>query len=299
MPAPPLAARRPELLLAGILSVSLAALSLQVRRPDGRSTGERWLLSSAAPLVRGVAEARSAVSDAAARVRTRQELADENHLLRARVAELEGEALRLRDAERERERLLELLGTRPDPPPGTRAARLIAIDAAGPFRSGLLDRGTADGIAAGAVVVAKDGLVGRVIEAGARTARVQLLSDRAAGAGVLVAGGKRTAVARGDGAGAVAVQFVPILFEGELPAGDLVVTSGTDGLYPRDLPVGRIASVKREPGTLFLKISLSLAADPSRQSLVFVLPPLPHPETPAPSLPVPTAAPPPPAGKDG
>ena len=178
----------------------------------------------------------------------------------------------MRDVERDRDRLLALFGAQASPPAGTLAARLVAVESAGPFRAALLDRGAADGVSPGAVVVAAEGLLGRVVAVGAGTARVQLLSDQLAAAGVLLARQGRAAVARGDGKGGATILYVPTIEAVE--PNDPIVTSGTDGLYPSDLPVGRVVTVSRKSDSLFWDIQVAMAADPAKTARVFVLPPV-------------------------
>ena len=273
MASPFLAVRRPEILLAVLLSLCLVVLSLQVRRPGGRTAGESWLLAVASPFADAVTSLRAGAADVSTWVSTRRTLLAANRLLSAEVERLEGELLRLRDAERDKTRLLELLAAQPAPPAGTVPARLIAIESSGPFRTGLLDRGSSDAVRIDGVVVAPGGLVGRVIALGPHTARLQLLSDKTAAAGVLLPRGARAAVAKGDGKGGIAVEYVPSIE----PVNDLVVTSGTDGVYPNGLPVGRVSALTRK-SSLFWDIQLEPAADPRRESMVFVLPPVRRPD---------------------
>ncbi len=274
MAAPTLAERRPEIFLAVLLSLCLVTLSLQVRRPGGRTVGEGWLLTAVSPFVDLVTSVRSGVREVGIWAMSRRALRVENRALTAEVARLRGELLRLRDAEEDKGRLLELFGAQPSPPPGTIPARLIAVESSGPFHTALLDRGATDGLQLDAVVLARGGLLGRVIALGPRTARVQLLSDKTAAVGVLLTHatrGGRAAVAKGDGKGSVSVEYVPTIELVE--PNDTLVSSGTDGLYPGGLSVGRVASVRRNK-TLLWEIQVSAAADPHGESLVFVLPPV-------------------------
>ena len=274
MAAPTLAERRPEIFLAVLLSLCLVTLSLQVRRPGGRTVGEGWLLTAVSPFVDLVTSVRSGLHEVGTWTTSRRALRAENRALTAEVEQLRRELLRLRDAEEDKGRLLELFGEQPSPPPGTIPARLIAVESSGPFRTALLDRGASDGLRLDGVVLARGGLLGRVIALGPQTARVQLLSDNTAAVGVLLrhgTGAGRAAVAKGDGKDSVSVEYVPTIEPVE--PNDAVVSSGTDGLYPGGLPVGRVASVRRNK-TLFWEIQVSAAADPHGESLVFVLPPV-------------------------
>jgi rod shape-determining protein MreC len=236
--------------------------------------GESWLLTAVSPFVDLVTSLRSGAGDLRAWALSRRALREENRTLTGEVERLSAELLRLRDAEHDKGRLLELFGSYPAPPPGTVPARLIAVESGGPFHTALLDRGASDGIQLDGVVLARAGLLGRVVAVGPRTARVQLLSDRAAAVGVLLTHASRdgrAAVARGDGKGSVSIDYVPTIEPVE--PFDTLVSSGTDGLYPRGLEVGRVASVRRNK-TLFWEIQVSVAADPRRESVVFVLPPV-------------------------
>jgi rod shape-determining protein MreC len=272
--APTLAERRPEIFLAVLLSLCLVTLSLQVRRPGGRTVGEGWLLTAVSPFVDLVTSVRSGIHEVGIWAMSRRALRVENRTLTEEIVQLRGELLRLRDAEADKGRLLKLFGAQPSPPPGTVPARLIAVESSGPFHTALLDRGASDGLQLDGVVLARDGLLGRVIALGPRTARVQLLSDNTAAVGVLLTHGTRggrMAVAKGDGKGSVSVEYVPAIEPVE--PNDTLVSSGTDGVYPGGLPVGRVASVRRNK-TLFWEIQISAAADPHGESLVFVLPPV-------------------------
>src|SRR5262249_44578913 len=238
MATPSLAARRPEIVLALLLSLCLVMLSLQVRRPDGRTAGESWLLVAVTPFVEVVSSVRSGTAQLGEGGSTRRALLKESRALKEEVLRLQGENLRMREAEQDKTRLLELFGAHPNPPAGTHAARLIAVESAGTFRTALLDRGSSDGLLIGGVVVARAALLGRIVALGPTTARVQLLSDRTAAVGVVLGRGPRAAVAKGDGKG-VRVRYVPTIEPVE--KNDVIVTSGTDGVYPPGLAVGRVA----------------------------------------------------------
>lgn len=267
-------------MLAALLGGCVVLLSLQVRRSGGGTLAEEWAVDAASVLVRAVAGVRSAAGSVGERFASHARLRAENDSLRAQVASLEVRLHALREAALERDRMTALLGAHPAPPQGTRPARIVVVETAGPFQSALLDRGRADGIEAGGAVVGEAGLLGRVVAAGERGARVQLLSDRTAATGILLPRTGRAAVARGDGASGAALQYVPAI--ADVAVDDEVVTSGTDGVYPRGLLVGRISAVRRPGASLFLELPVEVAADPMREPLVFVFPPL-RPEAPAPA----------------
>src|ERR1019366_10219862 len=104
--APTLAERRPEIFLAVLLSLCFIALSLQVRRADGRMVGESWLLTAVSPFVNLVTGVRSGLLEVGTWATSRRELRVENRALADEVERLRAELLRLRDAEKDKGRLL-------------------------------------------------------------------------------------------------------------------------------------------------------------------------------------------------
>ena len=211
MPAPAPTAGKPAILLALLLASCILLLSIQGRRPGGHTLAEEWALDAASVLVKGVTGTRELASGARDWLMRRTALVSDNAALRRRVEGLEAEVLRLRDAERERSRLLALLGAQPSPPALARPARIVVVSSTGPFRSAVLDRGRRDGIEPGGAVVGVAGLLGRVVAAAETTARVQLVSDRTAATGVALPRIGRVAVARGDGVQGAGLQYVPTI----------------------------------------------------------------------------------------
>lgn len=282
--AAPLSPSRPALVLAALLGSCVVLLSLQVRKAGGGTLAEEWVLDASSRLVRAASGLRATAASVGERFSALSRLRAENAALRERVTGLEARLHALRAAAAERDRMVRLLGAVPSPPEGTVPARVVVVETAGPFQSALLDRGRADGVLPGGAVVGEAGLLGRVVAAGERAARVQLLSDRTAATGILLPRTGRAAVARGDGASGVGLQYVPAI--ADVAEQDEVVTSGTDGIYPRGLLIGRIAAVRRPGASLFLELPVAVAADPMREPIVFVFPPVrPHAPAPGPEAP--------------
>ena len=102
--------------------------------------------------------------------------------------------------------------------------------------------------------------------------RAQLLTDASAAAGGRVARTGELGVVRGDGAGGLRLNNVPIT--SSIRAGDVVESAGIDGIYPRGIPIGRVESVARG-NNLFLEIRIKPSADFAHLTDVLVLAPSP------------------------
>lgn len=150
---------------------------------------------------------------------------NERELALARVKLAEADALR--DENRRLKALLELREQEPAP---VAAARLIASTSTSTRRFALLGAGAAQGVAVGMPVRSPEGLVGRVLEVGQRTARVLLITDTESVVPVRRATDGVPAFATGRGDGTLQLRLIN-LGTNPLKPGDAFVTSGSGGLY--------------------------------------------------------------------
>jgi rod shape-determining protein MreC len=150
----------------------------------------------------------------------------------------------------------------------TVAAEIIAGPASPEFRTMTIDKGSSDGLEANMAVISPAGVVGRVILSSLGAAKVQLLIDRNAAAGALIERTRVQGVVTGVGDGSLRMEYVPGL--AEVKPGDLVVTSGIDGIYPKGFVIGTIDSVDRGPGS-YHEIVVKPAVDVTRLEEVLVV----------------------------
>ena len=172
----------------------------------------------------------------------------------------------------------------------TTAAEVIAAAATPDFRTVTIGKGTSAGLRPDMAVVAPDGVVGRVIVPSTRAAKVQLLIDRNAAAGALVERTRAQGVAMGTGEETLQLEYV--LGTADVKVGDVVVTSGIDGIYPKGFVIGRVEYVEKAGGA-WREIRVQPATDfTSLEDVLVVL---------TPQVPEPTGdgAPPPAAAQAG
>ncbi|HYZ92696.1 MAG TPA: rod shape-determining protein MreC [Actinomycetota bacterium] len=200
--------------------------------------------------------------------------------LRAENTRLRRENTRLRRlaetytaVERENARVQSLLQL--ETAAGVRAvhARVIGASLSGLERSATINKGREAGIAPNMAVVAAEGLVGRVVWSGARTAKIVLLTDAQSAVGVRIGTSGETGLARGTGGRNVEIELVSraALDQGAVKTGDTVLTSGYQGgIYPPNLPVGRVESVTLAPRGTSYTISVRPFARLSQLDLLAV-----------------------------
>lgn len=144
--------------------------------------------------------------------------------------------------------------------------RIVGSSFNSPRRFAILSAGTSDGVRVGMPVRSPDGLVGRVVDAGATASRVLLVSDRANIVPARLLRGGLPVISQGRGDGTVDVRPLEV---GRNPfkRGDIIITSGTGGLYPPLVPIARIVRLD-DDGAVAIPL-----ADPANTSFAIVEPP--------------------------
>lgn len=198
--------------------------------------------------------------------RLRQENAD----LQAENASLQTEIISLRQQVSEIELLSALLDfARARPENAYQAAEVIGRDPSPFLHYVMINVGSDAGIRRGMPVVNQEGLVGRVAQVTANAARVELITDPASQVSVRLQSSNVDGVLVGSITGDLSIALIPQ--DAALGAGDLVFTSGIGGLYPGNILIGQVSSVRQEAQALFQTASVQPVVDYTRLEIVLVI----------------------------
>ena len=197
----------------------------------------------------------------------------ENNSLRSRLTALEVQNSKLTELESENRRLRDLVGF---VEPGVHravSARVIGHNASNWMQVLTVSAGTSDGVKTGMPALQGNGVVGQIISAGARSARVLLVTDPSSGVDAIIQGSRVRGVVIGTGDGCV---LDHVLSEDDVKIGDRVITSGMDGVYPKGLLVGVVANVEpsAKGSNMFQFVSVTPTVDFSRLEEVLLVTPL-------------------------
>ena len=175
----------------------------------------------------------------------------------------------------ENNRLRTLLHLQQSMPPTSVAAQ-ISAQASDPFnRTVVIDRGSLQGIALGSPVIDETGLLGQVTRDYPLSAEVTLITDRDAVVPVQIQRTGERGVLYGEpglGQGGLELRWMPTA--ADVRVGDLLVTSGVDGIYTAGLRVARVTAVVRQRDTAFARVICAPLADVEGGRHVLVLKPL-------------------------
>lgn len=269
-----LVARRRIVVFLVLLLVALVLLTSQTRTADRREVGAigTAILTVLLPVQAEMGRVADGMARAWARLAEIGQLRVENARLRVRLDDLEQEVAALREAAAATQRLERLLAFRAQGRYQGLAAQVTARDPSRWFSTVVVDRGSRDGVRTNAPVVTPDGVVGRVIEVTPLAARVLLIADSRSAVGVLVQDSRDAGVVEGRGSALLHLKYLSRA--ARVNEGELVVTSGLGGVFPRGLVVGRIVKVVREEGELLQEAEVEPAAALDRlEEVLILLPP--------------------------
>jgi rod shape-determining protein MreC len=262
-----------ELILVGVLLVvPLGVFLAQAKHPSERTRLDRGILFVTAPIERATGWVIVKVLDGwhgyIALRHAHQRAAD----LQRAVTTLELDRLELRKTREENERLRRLLGFAQESPDRRFVgARIIGVRLdPKALQLVTIDRGADQGLEPMMPVVVAHGVVGRVHSVAATTADVLLLSDRNSSVAVRVERSRARANVRGTGSPDTC-RLEYALRSDDMVEGDLLVTSGTDGVFPRGLPVGALVGLKRSGQGLYQRADVRPAVDVTKLEEVLVV----------------------------
>jgi rod shape-determining protein MreC len=261
---------RGVLILTSSLVLAFLLITLQVRHERAVvAVTRQGILLVMAPFIKVTAVVVGSVTDVWHEYVDLRNVQQENRRLRQEAGVLSRRIEQLEEQTLETQRLQRLLALREVPQAQSLTARVSGKDATNWFKTILVDRGGLDGVRRNQAVVAPDGLVGRVVEVTPASAKVQLLTDPVSAVGGLVQRTRVTGIISGNLGEGTRVRYLPLM--ADVAVGDLVVTSGMGGVFPKGIPIGRITTVERRSGALFQDATLQPTVDLSRLEEVLIL----------------------------
>ena len=266
--------QRTAMLFIAVVMGHIILISAQVNSSAGVPLLEVITFGAFAEVQRGAAGLTGGIRDAWSGYGNLRHVRAENEELRRKLGELQVQFQQER-ARAERARQLEnLLGFKQQLRVETISAGVIGASASLDFRGITIDRGTSQAVTANMAVIGPAGLVGRVVTPTAHASKVQLLIDRNAAAGALVERSRAQGIVVGSGVDVLRMDFVPAT--ADVKAGDTVVTSGVDGIYPKGFVIGTVQQVENGNGIYkAIRVRPSVEFNRLEEVLVVKTPPAP------------------------
>ncbi len=193
----------------------------------------------------------------------------DNEQLNARIAELEEENLQYREALVASRHLERIASMRDDFETPMLPAEVVGLDVTPWFRSVLIDRGHEHGVLAGQPVITAKGVVGLVTRTSPHAAKTMLVLDRQSRIDAVVQRSRARGVVHGRGTNQL--MFEIVARGADVEVGDVLITSGMAGVYPKGLRIGEVVEIKDPGGSLMQAVLIEPAVDFGRLEQTFVL----------------------------
>lgn len=190
------------------------------------------------------------------------ELESENEELTARVAELA-------EAQQTAERLEALLGLQSTYNLQSTAARIVGESSDAWTDTVTIDKGTADGLAVNMPVTNSAGVIGQIVEVSLNSATVRLVTDEQSGVSAMLQDTRAQGMVQGQPDGTLRMEYVSV--DADVKEGDIIITSGIGGVYPKGLPLGTVASVSKSSNDVYYTIIVNPASHAENNEEVLVI----------------------------
>jgi rod shape-determining protein MreC len=245
---------RNVMVLALMIFAQLILLGYQVKSNQDIRLIRVWAVMAVTPIAKVIETVRSGTVDSVGRFVSFRDLAGENKSLGAQLGKLKLENQYLRSELRSADRAVALRAFQASSPSRMLPSRVIGMGTAASSRVVFIDRGSLAGVVRGMAVITPDGVVGKVTAAYPTASQVLLITDPTFAAGVISQKHRVRGTVRGQGqTSKCSVEYIQN--EEKVDLGEWFYTTGDDGVFPRGLPVGTVASV--QPGQTDKLVSLA------------------------------------------
>ena len=196
-------------------------------------------------------------------------VAEENDALRKALDKSFEKNIRYKEIQLSNSRLRSLLDFKKTMTDPVLSAEVIGTDPSPWFKTVLIDKGKEDGVRRGMAVVVPKGIAGQITEVSSHYSKVLLIIDPNSAVDALVQNDRSRGIIKGDAAGALIFKYV--LRKHDISVGDIVVSSGLDGVFPKGLVLGQVSDVFKPKAGIFQEVTVRPYVDFEKLEEVLVV----------------------------
>ena len=251
-----------------IVSV-LIMISYNLKYGAPNSLSKKIVLETASPVQKVLNDSIKTVSDAWMRYIFLVGLEEENKNLKKKMNELKAVLVSYQESYQEAQRLKKLQQIVDSGNGRFIAARVIGREQAAISRTVMINKGSSDGLKNGMPVIAPPGLIGRLVDVSWNVSRVLLLIDENSNIDAIVQRNRTQGIISGAGSRGMILKYISKVQD--VQDGDIIVSSGMGGVFPKGWLIGQVIRVDRQEASLFLKIHVASFVDFSKLEEVLIL----------------------------
>jgi rod shape-determining protein MreC len=255
--------------IAALLVVALSMIFYNLKYGTDKSFLRKIVLEAIAPVQKALSFSIASVKDDWSRYIFLVGIVDENKKLKKEIEELKAVLISYQESYQEAQRLRKLLSLSDDYKYQFISARVIGREQAALSRVILINKGSSDGLKSGMPVVAPPGLIGRLVDVSWHVSRVLLFIDENSNIDAIVQRNRTQGII--SGAGSRGLIFKYISKTQDVKEGDVIVSAGMGGVFPKGMLIGQVIHVDKQDASLFLKINVAPFADFSKLEEILIL----------------------------
>jgi rod shape-determining protein MreC len=252
-----------------LLLSALILMSLRVKQREGIAFFDALMMEFCSPFQKGTTFVIKTIDGVFRKYLFLVHLQKENATLKQRIAELQTENHQMKEMALENERLRKLLQFKEKISTPLVAAEVIGQDPTSWFKSVTVNKGEKDGVRKGMAVISPEGVVGQILKTSPHYATVLLITDYNSAIDTIVQRNRAKAIVEGKGENRCQLKY--LLRTEEVTVGDIVVTSGLGGNFPKGLKVGEIRNVEKKGHGIFQYAELIPGVDLTKLEEVFII----------------------------
>jgi len=244
-------------------------MSYRMKQRKGMDFLDAFLLEACAPVQKASTFLIRTVQGTFQRYIFLTQVQQENLMLKQKVAALQEENHQMKELSLTNERLRRLVQFREKISSPMVASEVIGQDPTSWFKSVTIDKGEKDGVRQGMAVISPEGVVGQILKTSSNYATVLLITDYNSAIDAIVRRTRAKAIVEGKGENRCQLKY--LLRMQDVVVGDIVVSSGLGGNFPKGLLVGEIRKVEKDTQGVFQYAELAPSVDLTKLEEVFVI----------------------------
>lgn len=252
-----------------LLLIALVLMSLRVKQREGLDFFDAFLMELCSPFQQASTFVIKTVHGVFQNYIILIHLQRENAMLKQKIVELQRENSQMRETAYAHERLKGLLQFKEKNLSSVIAAEVIGQDPSSWFKSVTINKGEKDGIKKGMAVISPEGVVGQILKTAPYHSTVLLITDYSSAVDSIVQRTRAKSIVEGKGENRCQLKY--LLRSEEVMIGDIAVTSGLGGNFPKGLMVGEIRKVDKKEHGIFQYAELVPSVDLTKLEEVLVI----------------------------
>jgi len=252
-----------------LIAVNIIVLSVNSKRPAPSTGIGRFTISLVSPFQGIVSEAINSVKDIWKHYFLLVSVSKENAQLNRSLKQAEEKNNRLVEMELSHARLKRLFDFQGTLQKRVVAAEVIGRDPSPWFKTIIINKGSREGVERGMPVVIPEGIAGLVTDVARNYAKILLVIDQNNAVDALIQRTRARGIIKGEPSGRLMLQYV--LRKHEIQVGDVVISSGLDGVFPKGIRIGFVREVNKPDSGIFQQLAVTPYADFEKLEEVLVV----------------------------